>query len=249
MARMPVAASTIDRQEVERFARLAQGWWDPNGAFRPLHKLNPVRLAFVRDQLCRHFARDAKARRPLDGLRLLDIGCGGGLATEPMARLGARVVGVDASEENVEVARHHADAMELAIDYRAGTAEALVDRGEAFDAVLNLEVVEHVADPALFIGSAARLVKPRGAMVLGTINRTPKAFALAIVMAEYVLGWLPRGTHSWEKFVRPSELDGWLRQAGMRLSELAGMSYSPLTDQWQLGRDLDVNYLGFAVKD
>ena len=243
------AATTIDAEEVRRFARLADTWWDTAGPFRPLHKLNPARLAFVRDRLCGHFGRGLKDRRPLQGLRLLDIGCGGGLVSEPMARLGAEVVGIDASEENVAVARHHAAEMELAIDYRAGTAESLAAAGESFDVVLNLEVVEHVADPDLFIRATARLVKPEGAMVLSTINRTAKAYALAIVMAEYVLGWLPRGTHRWDKFVRPSELERMLRGAEMRLSELAGLAYNPLTDSWSLGRDLDVNYLGFAVRD
>ena len=243
-----LSPSSIDAGEIERFAKLADGWWDPKGAFRPLHQLNPVRLTFIRDRLCRHFDRDPKAKRPLAGLRLLDIGCGGGLVAEPMARLGAEVVGIDAAEQNVSVAQLHARQMRLSIDYRVSTAEALLAADERFEAVLTLEVVEHVADMDLFIAAAAGLVKPEGAMVAATLNRTAKAFAFAILGAEYLLGWLPRGTHSWAKFVRPSELDAALRRSGMRLTELSGMSYSPLGDAWRLSRDLDVNYLGFAVK-
>ena len=243
------APSSIDAGEVARFAKLAADWWDPNGAFRPLHKLNPVRLAFIRDQLCRHFGREPMAKRPLAGLRLVDIGCGGGLITEPLTRLGAEVVGVDAGAETVRAARYHADEMELAIDYRCSTAEALLEGGERFDAVVNLEVVEHVAAPGPFLAATAGLVRPGGAMVVATINRTAKAFAFAILLGEYVLGWLPRGTHSWQKFLRPSELDEALGRSGMRLIELAGVSYSPLGDTWLLSRDLEVNYLAFAVKD
>ncbi|MBI1774733.1 MAG: bifunctional 2-polyprenyl-6-hydroxyphenol methylase/3-demethylubiquinol 3-O-methyltransferase UbiG [Proteobacteria bacterium] len=245
---MPTATS-VDAAEIERFAKLADAWWDPQGAFRPLHKLNPVRLAFIRDQLSFHYRREPTAKRPLAGLRLLDIGCGGGLVSEPMARLGAEVVGIDAGEKNVVVARLHAEQAGLAIDYRSGTAEALWQAGERFDAVLNLEVVEHVADVELFIQASAGLLKPGGAMVVATLNRTAKAFAFAILGAEYVLGWVPRGTHSWTKFVRPSELDAALRLSGMRLQQLSGVSYSPLADSWRLSKDLDVNYLGFAVKD
>ncbi|MFM8679987.1 MAG: bifunctional 2-polyprenyl-6-hydroxyphenol methylase/3-demethylubiquinol 3-O-methyltransferase UbiG [Alphaproteobacteria bacterium] len=242
------ARSSIDPDEIARFEAMAAEWWDPNGKFRPLHRFNPVRLAWIRDRLLARFGRDASAPRPLEGLRILDIGCGGGLVSEPMARLGADVVGVDASHRNVEVARIHAAQGGLAIDYRQGTAEDLLAAGERFDAVLSLEVVEHVADPAAFLGACAGLVAPGGALFVATINRTPQAFALAIVGAEYVLRWLPRGTHSWSKFVRPSEVASALRPTGLELREFAGMSYNPLRDAWSAGRDLGVNYIAYATR-
>jgi len=225
---------------------MAAQWWDPDGKFAPLHKFNPVRLAWIREQLVKHFARDPSSLRPFEGLRILDIGCGGGLVAEPMARMGARVVGVDASARNIEIARVHARQCGLDIDYRSGTAESLQAAGERFDAVLSLEVVEHVADPAAFLASCAALVAPGGAMMVATINRTPQAFALAIVGAEYVLRWLPRGTHRWSKFVRPSEVAAALRPTGLDLREFAGMSYNPLADRWRVGRDLSVNYMAYA---
>ena len=243
-----VEAPTVDPDEVARFEAMAEAWWDPNGKFRPIHRFNPVRLAYIRDRLCAHFGRDPKAIRPLEGLRLLDIGCGGGLLCEPARRLGASVVGVDAAERNVEVARLHAEQSGLDIDYRHTTAETLVADGEAFDAVLNMEVVEHVADVGLFITSCAALIKPGGAMVAATLNRTAKSFALAIVGAEYVLRWLPRGTHDWRKFIKPSEFGRHLRTAGLRIDDLTGVVYNPLTDKWSLSRDMDVNYMLFAVK-
>jgi 2-polyprenyl-6-hydroxyphenyl methylase / 3-demethylubiquinone-9 3-methyltransferase len=239
---------TIDRAEIARFAKSAPAWWDPAGDFRPLHKLNPVRLAFIRDQVARHFARDIRASRPFDGLRLLDIGCGGGLVSEPMARLGFAVTGIDAETETLAIARRHAEATGVAIDYRQAAAEDLADAGERFDVVLALEVVEHVADPALFLAAAATLVGPGGAFIASTINRTPKAFLFAILGAEYVLRWLPRGTHHWNKFLRPSELAEPLRRHGLRLGALAGLAYHPFADRWTLGTDLDVNYLLFAAK-
>lgn len=226
---------------------MAAQWWDPDGKFAPLHKFNPVRLAWIRERLVKHFARDPSSLRPFEGLRILDIGCGGGLVAEPMARMGAQVVGVDASTRNVEVARVHARQAGLDIDYRSGTAESLQAAGERFDAVLSLEVVEHVADPAAFLASCAALVAPGGAMMVATINRTPQAFALAIVGAEYVLRWLPRGTHRWSKFVRPSEVAAALRPTGLDLREFAGMSYNPLADRWRVGRDLSVNYMAYAA--
>ena len=241
------ARSSIDPDEIARFEAMAAEWWDPHGKFRPLHKFNPVRLAWIRDRLLARFGRDGASPRPLEGLRILDIGCGGGLVSEPMARLGAEVVGVDASHRNVEVARIHAAQGGLAIDYRQGTAEDLLAAGERFDAVLSLEVVEHVADPAAFLGACAGLVAPGGALFVATINRTPQAFALAIVGAEYVLRWLPRGTHSWSKFVRPSEVAAALRPTGLELREFAGMSYNPLRDAWSAGRDLGVNYIAYAT--
>ena len=242
------ARSSIDPDEIARFEAMAAEWWDPHGKFRPLHKFNPVRLAWIRDRLLARFGRDGASPRPLEGLRILDIGCGGGLASEPMARLGAEVVGVDASHRNVEVARIHAAQGGLAVDYRQGTAEDLLAAGERFDAVLSLEVVEHVADPAAFLGACAGLVSPGGALFVATINRTPQAFALAIVGAEYVLRWLPRGTHSWSKFVRPSEVAAALRPTGLELREFAGMSYNPLRDAWSAGRDLGVNYIAYATR-
>jgi 2-polyprenyl-6-hydroxyphenyl methylase / 3-demethylubiquinone-9 3-methyltransferase len=239
---------TVDAAEVERFARIARAWWEPDGEFRPLHKLNPVRLAFIRDRLAAHFGRDIRQKQPFAGLRLLDIGCGGGLVSEPLARLGFAVTGIDAGEAMLEVARGHAAESGVAVTYRQATAEDLAAADERWDAVLALEVVEHVASPELFLAAAARLVKPGGAFIAGTINRTPKAFLLAIVGAEYVLGWLPRGTHRWRKFLRPSEIARTLRREGLALSEVAGLAYNPLADRWSLAADLDVNYLLLAVK-
>lgn len=241
-------AGTIDRDEVRRFAELAEKWWDPEGEFRPLHRLNPVRIGYIRDRLVEHFARDARSVAPFAGLRLLDIGSGGGLISEPMTRLGFAVTGIDAGQETIAAARRHAELSGLAIDYRETTAEALADAGEAFDVVLALEVVEHVADPALFLAAAAALVKPGGALVLSTINRTAKAFALAIVGAEYLLRWVPRGTHRWEKFRRPAEMAAALRAAGMAIGEIVGLGYDPLRDRWALGGDRQVNYFLFATK-
>jgi 2-polyprenyl-6-hydroxyphenyl methylase/3-demethylubiquinone-9 3-methyltransferase len=242
------ASGTVDRDEIERFDRIARTWWEPEGEFRALHRLNPVRLGFIRDRLARHFGRDARAIRPFAGLRLLDIGCGGGLVSEPLARLGFAVTGIDAGEAMLEVAQGHAAESGVAVDYRRMTAEDLAAAGERFDAVLALEVVEHVAAPELFLAAASGLVAPGGAFIAATINRTPKAFFFAILGAEYVLRWLPRGTHHWEKFLRPSELAGGLRRGGLAVQELAGLTYNPFADRWSLSADLDVNYLAFAVK-
>jgi 2-polyprenyl-6-hydroxyphenyl methylase/3-demethylubiquinone-9 3-methyltransferase len=241
--------TSIDPAEIARFSAIAESWWDPAGEFRPLHRFNPTRLEFIRDRLAAHFGRDPRALRPFAGLRLLDIGCGGGLLAEPMARLGFEVTGIDAAEKNIGVARLHAAAGGLAIDYRVAAAEALADAGERFDAVLNMEVVEHVAEPMLFLGAAAALVRPGGAMVAATLNRTPKSFLLAIVGAEYLLGWLPRGTHRWGKFLRPSELVAGLRPHGLQVTEIVGTVYDPLRDRWSLSQaDLDVNYMVLAVR-
>ncbi len=245
---MTSLCSTVDPAEIEKFRRMAEEWWDPRGKFRPLHRFNPVRLGFLKDRLCRHFGRDPKADRPLSGLRLLDIGSGGGLVAEPMTRLGAEVVGIDATARNVEVARVHAAEGGLAIDYRHAAAEDLAEAGEAFDAVLALEIVEHVASLEAFVAASARMVRPGGMMVVATLNRTLKAFALAIVGGEYVLGWLPRGTHDWKKFVRPSELEAAMRASGLALTEAAGVAFNPVLDRWSLGSDLDVNYLAVATK-
>ncbi len=228
---------------------MAAEWWDPAGKFRPLHKMNPIRVGYVRDALCTHFGRDPAGARPLDGLRILDIGCGGGLLSEPLARLGATVVGVDASERNIGVARAHAEEGDLDIDYRHTTAEALADAGETFDAVVSLEVVEHVADLDGFLAACCRLLTPGSVLVLSTLNRTGRSFAMAIVGAEYVLRWLPRGTHDWRKFRRPSELAASLRRAGARVTHLDGLTFNPLSDKWSVTRDLGVNYVAVAVPD
>jgi 2-polyprenyl-6-hydroxyphenyl methylase/3-demethylubiquinone-9 3-methyltransferase len=239
---------SVDPAEIARFAAMADEWWDPSGKFKPLHKFNPVRLGYIRDRIAQHFGRDPLAAKPLAGLRLLDIGCGGGLIAEPMARLGATVVAIDASAKNIGIASNHAARMGLAIDYRHATAEDLVAAGEQFDAVLSLEVVEHVADVNGFLGSCGALVRPGGALVVATLNRTPKAFLLAIVGAEYVLGWLPRGTHEWKKFVRPGEIADALRAPGLAVTHMTGVAFNPVLDTWRLARDLDVNYMAFAVK-
>ncbi len=235
--------STIDRDEVDRFSRMASTWWDPRGPMATLHKFNPVRLAYIRDQTAAQFDRDPKTLDSLKGLRMLDIGCGGGVLSEPLARLGAQVVGADPSEENIAVARAHAEASGVAVDYRATTAEALADAGETFDVVLAMEVVEHVTDVKAFVASCASMVKPGGLMIAATLNRTLKSFALAIVGAEYVLRWLPRGTHQWDKFVTPEELELAFERAGLQVTGERGVVYHPLADRWQLSSDMDVNYM------
>jgi 2-polyprenyl-6-hydroxyphenyl methylase/3-demethylubiquinone-9 3-methyltransferase len=245
---MTATAASIDPEEVARFSAMAEEWWDPAGKFRPLHQLNPARLQFIRDRLAGHFGREPLGPNPLSGLRLLDIGCGGGLVSEPLARLGAAVVGVDASEKNVNIARAHAEQGGLEIDYRNGAAEDLAAAGERFDAVLALEVIEHVADIGSFVGACAQLTRPGGALVFSTLNRTPQSFLFGIVGAEYVLRWLPRGTHQWNRFVRPSELAAALRPHALTVTALEGLTYQPLAERWRLSRDLSVNYLAFATK-
>jgi 2-polyprenyl-6-hydroxyphenyl methylase/3-demethylubiquinone-9 3-methyltransferase len=240
--------TTIDPAEIARFAAMADSWWDPNGQFRPLHRFNPTRLAFLRDRLIAHFRRDAAGLKPFEGLRLLDVGCGGGLLAEPMARLGFAVTGIDATPETIATARIHAEQSRLAIDYRAVPVEDLARSGEMFDVVLAMEIVEHVADLDAFLDATAAVLNPGGMLVVATLNRTTKAYLLAVVGAEYVLRWLPRGTHEWSKFVRPSELAAGLRRNGLRAEEMTGVSYNPLRDSWSLGRDLDVNYMTVATK-
>ena len=235
--------SSIDAAEVERFARHAGDWWAPRGPMAALHKLNPVRVAYIRDKACERFGRDARKLDCLTGLRILDIGCGGGILSEPLARLGADVVGADPATENIEAARTHAGESGLAIDYRATTAEDLAVAGETFDVVLAMEVVEHVADVSSFVATCAGMVRPGGLLIAATLNRTLKSFALAIVGAEYVLRWLPRGTHDWAHFVTPRELRLALRSAGLKILDETGVVYHPLTATWRPSRDMDVNYI------
>src|SRR5438270_10529428 len=242
----PKSGSTVDADEVARFAGLAADWWDPAGRMGMLHKFNPVRLGYIKQAACRQFARDAKRLDSLAGLRILDIGCGGGILSEPLARLGATVVGADPAAANIAAAKLHAAAAGLAIDYRATTAEALADAGETFDLVLAMEVVEHVADLSLFVQRCAEMVKPGGLMITATINRTLKSFAFAIVGAEYVLRWLPRGTHQWDKFVTPDELAQHLADNKLTITDQAGVIYNPLADKWSVSSDMDVNYMVVA---
>ncbi len=242
------AKTSIDQSEVDRFSAMAAEWWDPTGKFRPLHKFNPTRVEYIRDQVCAHFGRDPKSPRPLEGLRLLDIGCGGGLLSEPMSRMGAVVVGADAAETNIGIAKTHAEQTGATIDYRATTAEELAEAGEKFDIVLSMEIVEHVADVNFFITTCASMVKPGGLMFVATINRTMKAWALAIFTAEYVLGWLHKGTHQYEKLVLPEELVAPLTAADMQVKEKTGVSFNPLLNKWSLSRDLDVNYMVLAER-
>lgn len=242
--------SSIDPAEVETFSRIAAEWWNPRGKFAPLHKFNPVRLSFIRDQALYHFGRDALARRPFEGLRLLDIGCGGGLLSEPMTRLGFQVTGVDASEKNIATAATHAAEQGLEIDYRASTAEALLEAGEPpFDVILNMEVIEHVADPAAYLQDCARLLKPGGLMVVATLNRTLKALALAKIGAEYILRWLPVGAHDWNKFLKPDELRDFLAQSPVVVDGPYGVVFNPLTGRWTESADTDVNYMMTVVRD
>ena len=241
-------AATLDPHEVDQFARLASEWWNPKGKFRALHQIGPARLTFLRDEMMRQFAMPKGGLRPLAGLRLLDVGCGGGLICEPLTRLGAGVTGLDPAPENIAAARQHAAGQGLAIDYRAGRIEELTAEGAAFDVVVCLEVVEHVPDVVAFLATCGGLVRPGGLLLLSTINRTVKAYLLAIVGAEYVLRWLPVGTHQWERFVTPDELARHVRAAGFGAPVFKGLVYSPIADSWSLGTDTDVNYLASAPK-
>lgn len=240
---------TADGEDVARFEAIAAEWWDPTGKFRPLHQLNPLRLAYIRDRLCdRTSGGEVTAERPLAGLRILDVGCGGGLVSEGMAALGAKVTGIDASATSIAVARHHAGESGLDIDYLCTVPEDLVGQGQVFDAVVAMEVVEHVADLDAFIAAIAALTSPSGAVLLATLNRTFKSLMLAKIGAEYVLRWLPIGTHDWRRFLRPSELARALARHHLRLTDARGMSYDPLAGHWSMSRDLDVNYIGCALK-
>jgi 2-polyprenyl-6-hydroxyphenyl methylase/3-demethylubiquinone-9 3-methyltransferase len=240
--------SSIDPDEIARFDRLASTWWDERGPMRALHAMNPARLSWIRDEAVAHFRRDPGETRILEGLTALDIGCGGGLLSEPLARLGAKVTGIDPAAENIGVATRHAEDCGLAIDYRASTVEALAASGASFDLVFAMEVVEHVADIASFMASCARLLRPGGLMLMSTLNRTLRSFALAIVGAEYVLRWLPRGTHSFDKFVTPEELAEAMREVGLRPLRAKGLFFDPLRFEWRLSRDTAVNYVLAAKK-
>jgi 2-polyprenyl-6-hydroxyphenyl methylase/3-demethylubiquinone-9 3-methyltransferase len=241
-------ASSVDQAEIERFSRHAADWWDPRGPMAALHKFNPIRLGYIRDQAAACFNRDPKKLDCLKGLRMLDIGCGGGILSEPLTRLGAEMVGADPSEDNISAAQAHAETVGLAIDYRATTAEELAADRERFDVVLAMEVVEHVTDVRAFVASCATMVKPGGLMIAATLNRTLKSFALAIVGAEYVLRWLPRGTHQWDKFVTPVELENAMERAGLQVTGERGVIYNPFADRWRLSSDMDVNYMLVAQR-
>ena len=246
----PEWTSSVDPADVARFSALAEEWWDPRGPFAPLHRFNPVRLGFIRREALARFNCDGAARRPFEGLRLLDIGCGGGLLSEPMARLGFQVTAVDASERNIGTARMHAEAQGLEIDFRHGTAEGLMAEGEPpFDVVLNMEVVEHVADPAAYLRDTAALVAPGGIMIVATLNKTLKSLALGKVAAEYVLRWVPPGTHDWRQFLKPETLRGWLDAApGIAARGPYGVTYDPLTGRFSESDDVDINYMMVAER-
>ncbi|MEM9970734.1 MAG: bifunctional 2-polyprenyl-6-hydroxyphenol methylase/3-demethylubiquinol 3-O-methyltransferase UbiG [Pseudomonadota bacterium] len=241
--------STIDAGEIEKFQAMAAEWWDPKGKFKPLHMLNPCRLDYITSQIAAEFDRDLSDNAPFDGLRILDIGCGGGLLSEPMARLGADVVGADAAERNIPVAQVHAEEQGLSIDYRHTTAEDMAAAGEQFDVVLNMEVVEHVADPLAYLTACRKLLKPGGLMTCSTINRNSKSFVMAIVGAEYVMRWLPKGTHEWSKFITPDELFDLLRQAGLDPVDRRGFVFNFVNWTWSLShRDLSVNYVTTSTR-
>ncbi|MCE4225527.1 bifunctional 2-polyprenyl-6-hydroxyphenol methylase/3-demethylubiquinol 3-O-methyltransferase UbiG [Methylobacterium sp. C25] len=242
-------AASVDREEVARFDAQAATWWDADGPMRVLHRFNPVRLAYIRDEACRHFGRDPNRPFALEGLSLVDVGCGGGVLSEPLARLGASVIGLDPAEKNVAVARAHAEAEGVKADYRAETIEAVVERGERFDIVLAMEVVEHVVDRTAFLATCCAAVKPGGLLFAATLNRTMRSFALAIVGAEYVLNWLPKGTHDWDKFVKPDELTADLEAGGLQVFDTAGVMFDPLTGGWRRSRDTAVNYMVAARRD
>ncbi|WP_375652334.1 bifunctional 2-polyprenyl-6-hydroxyphenol methylase/3-demethylubiquinol 3-O-methyltransferase UbiG [Bartonella sp. AP19HLJMH] len=240
--------TTIDQSEIDHFSRIATEWWNPQGKFRPLHQFNPTRLAYIREKICLEFNRDPSSLTPFHNLKILDIGCGGGLLSEPMARLGAMVVGVDAAQTNIEVAKIHAAQNDLSIDYRTTTAEVLANEGEKFDIILNMEVVEHVADVNLFIEATAKMLKPQGLMFVSTLNRTWKAWGLAIVGAEYILRWLPKGTHDYKKFLKPLELKNFLSKNALTVIDEIGITYNPLNDSWNRSKDMGVNYLLLAKR-
>jgi len=240
--------TTVNDAEIAKFVAMAEEWWDPKGKFKPLHKFNPVRLTYIRDSLCAYFGRDPNSIRPFEGLTILDVGCGGGLLCEPLTRLGARVVGIDAAERNIAIAKIHAEQSGLDIDYRATTSEAVVAAGERFDVVLNMEVVEHVDDVPLYMKSCADLVAPGGLMFTATLNRTARSWALAVIGAEYILRWLPRGTHDWNKFLTPEEITTQLRRNGLSVIGQTGVVFHPLADEWRMSPDMAINYMVLAER-
>lgn len=235
-------STTIDPDDVANFVKIAEQWWDPKGKFAPLHKFNPIRLRYIRDKLGEHFGLKQNSQ-PYEGLRILDIGCGGGLLTEPISRLGADIIGADAAEKNIKIASAHAEQQGLDIDYRATTSEDLAAAGEKFDVILNMEVIEHVADVPLFLSSCVQMLKPNGIMFIATLNRNFKSFAFAIIGVEYVLGWLPKGTHNWSKFIIPKELQGMMEDLGITMLEETGVKYNPLSDKFSLSTDMSINYI------
>ena len=242
-------ATTVDDAEIAKFEAMAAEWWDLDGKFKPLHMLNPTRLDYITQQIAAEFGRDLSSAAPFEGLRILDIGCGGGLLCEPMARLGATIVGVDAAPRNIPVAQIHAEQSGLTIDYRIGTAEAMAEDGEQFDVVLNMEVVEHVADPLAYLTACHDLLRPGGLHICSTINRNPKSFMMAIVGAEYVMRWLPKGTHEWNKFITPDELYDLMRKAGLDPVDRKGFQFNPVKWDWRISsRDLSVNYVTASLK-
>lgn len=244
-----LSSVSVDPAEMKSFSRMAADWWDPTGPFKPLHVMNGARLNLIKETVCEHFGRDPNAELPLKGLRILDIGCGGGLLCEPMVRLGASATGVDALEKTLKTAKTHAEQVGLEIDYRHGTIEQMVEAGEApYDVVLNMEVIEHVANPPEFMTDCGAMVRPGGLMMCSTINRTLKAFAFAIVGAEYVLRWLPRGTHQYAKLVKPVELSRWMTDAGIQVTEQIGMNLNPLTNVWTMSGDKSINYVTVGYK-
>ncbi|WP_336294036.1 bifunctional 2-polyprenyl-6-hydroxyphenol methylase/3-demethylubiquinol 3-O-methyltransferase UbiG [Bartonella sp. CB169] len=240
--------TTIDKSEIDRFSRIAAEWWNPQGKFRPLHQLNPTRLAYIREKICLEFNRNPISLMPFKNLKILDIGCGGGLLCEPIARLGATVVGADATQTNIEIAKIHAIQNGLSIDYRTTTAEALANEGEKFDIILNMEVIEHVADVNLFIAATAKMLKPKGLMFVSTLNRTWKSWGLAIIGAEYILRWLPKGTHDYKKFLKPQELKNLLSKNAITVIDEIGITYNPLNNSWNRSTNMDVNYLLLAKR-
>ena len=243
-----MTATTINDAEIAKFTAMAEEWWDPKGKFKPLHKFNPVRLTYIREHLLVHFGRDGSAMRPFEGLTILDVGCGGGLLSEPLARLGAKVTGIDAAERNIAIARLHADKSGLAIDYQATTSEALAATGRQFDMVLNMEVVEHVDNVPLYMKSCADLVKPGGLALTATLNRTARAYAFAVVGAERILRWLPVGTHDWKKFLTPDEIKTLLTRNGLKVTGETGVVFHPLADEWRPSRDMAINYMIMAER-
>ena len=243
------APNTVDDAEIAKFEAMAAEWWDLNGKFKPLHMLNPCRLDYITSQIAAEYGRDLQEPKPFEGLRILDIGCGGGLLCEPMARLGATVVGVDAAAGNIPVAKIHAEQSGLTIDYRHGTAEAMAADGEEFDVVLNMEVVEHVADPLAYLTACQQLLKPGGLHICSTLNRNPKSYVMAIIGAEHIMRWLPKGTHEWSKFITPDELYDLIRQAGLNPVDRKGFQFNPITWSWRISdRDLSVNYVTTSLK-